>query len=158
MTTNNFEIERKYLVKQLPENLEKYKHSELEQAYISTKPTIRIRKKDSEYILTVKGKGNIKKVEYELNISKEEYENLFNKVEGKIVKKTRYFIPLENELIAEFDIYHDFLEGHFTVEVEFPNEKICDDFIKPYWFGEDVSLDKRYTNASLSKGDFIPCK
>ena len=39
------EIERKYLVKQLPENLGKYPHFVIEQGYLCTKPTIRIRRK-----------------------------------------------------------------------------------------------------------------
>ena len=41
------EIERKFLVKYLPEGLENYPHSEISQAYISTRPVIRIRQKSS---------------------------------------------------------------------------------------------------------------
>ena len=45
------EIERKYLVKQLPENLGKYPHFVIEQGYLCTEPTIRIRRKNNDYIL-----------------------------------------------------------------------------------------------------------
>ena len=50
------EIERKYLVRQLPADLEQYEHFEIEQAYLCTSPTLRIRKMGDAYILTVKEK------------------------------------------------------------------------------------------------------
>ncbi len=149
--SNGYEIERKYLVKEVPKNLETFEKAIIEQAYISTLPTIRIRRSNDEYILTIKGSGKIKKVEHELSISKEEYENLFAKISGNIVKKTRYFIPIHNNLTAELDIYHDYLDGLYTVEVEFDSEKDFENFTPPDWFGEDVSFDKKYKNTSLSK-------
>ncbi len=153
MSNQNFEIERKFLVEELPENLDSYRKVEIEQAYISAKPTIRVRRKDDEYFLTTKSSGDIKRIEYEFNITKEEYESLFNKIEGNIIKKTRYLIPLKNDLLAELDVYHGYLDGLLTVEVEFLSEVQCDKFIKPLWFGKDVSNDKRYKNAILSKGN-----
>ncbi len=145
-----YEIERKFLVKKLPRNLEQYKSKEIEQAYISRKPTIRIRNQDDEYFLTVKGKGDFKKIEYELNLTEKEYKNLFNKIEGDVVKKTRYYIPIDNGLTAELDVYYKNLTGLHTVEVEFNDIDICTNFQPPLWFGEDVSLDKRYKNTNLS--------
>ena len=38
------EIERKYLVAKLPDNLEQFSHIEIEQAYLCTSPTLRIRR------------------------------------------------------------------------------------------------------------------
>ncbi len=146
----NFEIERKYLVKTLPNSLETYVSNKIKQSYISTKPTIRVREQNNEYILTVKGSGKIKKEEYELNISKEEYENLLLKKEGDTIEKTRYLIPIHNNLIAELDIYHKNLNGLFTVEVEFDSIEAYESFIAPNWFGLDVSTDKHYKNTSLS--------
>ena len=46
------EIERKYLIKEIPFSLKTYPYKELEQGYISTSPVIRIRKADERYILT----------------------------------------------------------------------------------------------------------
>lgn len=48
------EIERKFLIKSLPDNLESYSCDTLIQAYISTEPVIRVRKKNEDYILTLK--------------------------------------------------------------------------------------------------------
>ena len=38
------EIERKYLIKKLPEDLAQYPHMEMEQAYLCTEPVVRVRK------------------------------------------------------------------------------------------------------------------
>ena len=38
------EIERKYLIKKLPEDLAQYPHMEMEQAYLFTEPVVRVRK------------------------------------------------------------------------------------------------------------------
>ena len=37
------EIERKYLIKKLPEDLAQYPHMEMEQAYLCTEPVVRVR-------------------------------------------------------------------------------------------------------------------
>ena len=57
---NYMEIERKFTIKTLPENLEQFESKIIEQAYLNTNPVIRIRKQDEEYYLTYKGKGNQK--------------------------------------------------------------------------------------------------
>ena len=53
------EIEKKYRVTQLPEDLEKYQKIEIEQAYLNhgCKPTLRLRKyNEDEYILYIRQK------------------------------------------------------------------------------------------------------
>ena len=49
----NIEIERKYLTKNIPFDITKYPYKSITQIYISTNPTIRIRKYDNKYVLTV---------------------------------------------------------------------------------------------------------
>jgi len=144
------EIEKKFLVHYIPDGLEQYKKEEISQAYISTNPTIRIRKINSDCILTVKGKGSIAREEFELIISEKQYNNLVTKIETPFVVKTRYIIPIVNNLNAELDEYHCELKGLYTVEVEFPSIQDAESFIPPKWFGKDISNDKRYKNTSLS--------
>lgn len=144
------EIEKKFLVEVIPKQLEQYTKKEISQAYISTSPTIRIRKSNSDCILTIKGKGSIAREEYELNISENQYNKLADKTETPFVIKTRYIIPIGNNLKAELDEYHSQLDGLYTVEVEFSNISDAEKFIPPNWFGKDVSNDKRYKNTSLS--------
>ena len=144
------EIERKFLIKQLP-SLETYASKSMIQAYVSIEPVIRIRKENDLFVLTIKSHGDIMREEHELNITKEEFESLLKKVEGTIIEKTRYFIPLENGLTAELDIFSNQLAPLVTVEVEFASLEDSKHFIPPNWFGEDVSLDYRYKNNNLAK-------
>ena len=144
------EIERKFLVKQIPENLESFPKKEIEQTYISTDPTIRLRKSDESFILTVKGKGSIAREEFELELTKDQYDSLMKKAETQSVSKTRYLIPLNGSLTAELDVYHKNLMGLLTVEVEFKSIDEAEAFIPPEWFSLDISEDKRYKNTSLA--------
>lgn len=154
------EIERKFLVKQVPENLGQYKCKVIEQGYLCKNPTVRIRKSNEDYILTYKSKMGIEKSEdrtakveneVEVPLTQEGYEHLKTKIDNNMIAKRRYLIPLENSLMAELDIFEQQLEGLVVVEVEFKNEEEANAFRAPAWFGEDVSLDSRYTNGSLSR-------
>lgn len=144
------EIEKKYLTKDLPFDPKNFPKIEICQCYISTDPTIRLRKSNDEYILTVKGNGLISRDEFELPLNESQYKNLLSKAESNFVEKTRYLVPLENGYTAEVDIYHNSLAGLITTEVEFPSEIEMKNFIPPAWFGKDVSTSKAYKNTSLS--------
>ena len=151
------EIERKYLVWKLPSDLDGYPHVEIEQCYLCTSPTMRIRRMGDVYILTVKenlSKGRegeaIHNREEEFALTAEAYERLKSKCEGRPVLKTRYKIPLEGGLTAELDIFHGAHEGLRLVEVEFPDTAASNTFTPPAWFGEDVSSDRRYRNSWLA--------
>lgn len=158
------EIEKKFLVRRLPDCLEQYRKKEIEQGYLCTRPVVRIRKSNEDYILTYKSKDGISESlsnmarvchEVELPLTKESYEHLKEKVDGLLVCKTRYLIPLqegiEQGLTAELDIFHNQLKGLVMVEVEFPNVNAMEQFMPPDWFGEEVSQDQRYSNSYLSK-------
>ena len=60
------EIERKFLVKELPADLEQFQCRQIEQAYLNTKPVVRIRRSDPEYYLPYKGSGMMASAEYNL--------------------------------------------------------------------------------------------
>ena len=70
------EIERKYLIRKLPENLETYAYHDIEQAYLCTAPVVRIRRQDDRYILTYKSSGMMAHEEYNLPLTREAYEHL----------------------------------------------------------------------------------
>ena len=144
------EIERKFLTKHIPFDITKYPYKQISQAYISFSPTIRIRQSNEDYILTVKGKGHLAREEFELPLSKEDYDKLFLKTEGTPVIKKRYLVPIDGGLTAEVDIYEGELEGLMTTEVEFPSLEDAERFVAPHWFGKDVSEEKAYKNTSLS--------
>ena len=152
------EIERKFAVLKMPQNLEIYEKEEIEQGYLCIKPTVRIRKANDEYTLNYKWKQNgleekiaIQNIEYTMPLTKENYEVLLNKIEDNLIKKDRYKIPIKNNLVVELDVFHGNLEGLVFAEVEFPNLKIAEEFDKPDWLGKDLCFDKRFDNTLLSK-------
>ncbi len=164
------EIERKYLVKTLPDNLDAYPHVEIEQGYLCTSPTLRIRRAGDAYILTVKEKvrasvpapdsgdasegrravAAIHNREEEFRLAADRYAHLRGKCDGNLVHKTRYKIPLDGGLTAELDLFHGAHQGLLLVEVEFPDTASADAFVPPAWFGTDVSQDPRYRNSWLA--------
>lgn len=81
------EIERKFTVKALPENLDSYPFHLIEQAYLNTDPVLRIRRQDDEYYLTYKGKGLMAREEYNLPLNQSSYEHLLSKADGICISK-----------------------------------------------------------------------
>lgn len=158
------EIERKYLVRQLPEPLSAYDFHRIAQGYLCTRPVVRIRRSDDTYYLTYKGNGMMVREEYNLPLTREAYEHLLPKIDGLLISKTRYLIPLsasehglaglrgENSLLtAELDIFEGPLAPLSLVEVEFESVEEANAFVAPDWFGEDVTEDGRYHNSNMSK-------
>lgn len=143
------EIERKFTIRELPENLESYPHVEITQAYLCTEPVMRIRKQDEEYIFTYKGKGLMVREEYNLPLTKEAFDKLLPKAEGHIISKTRYQIPLGN-LVIELDLFQSPTDL-IMAEVEFPDEETANAFTPPAWFDRDVTNDPAYHNSNMSK-------
>ncbi len=145
------EIERKFLVRQLPENLSGYPAQKIAQGYLNTKPVIRIRRSNDDYYLTYKGSGLIAREEYNLPLTQEAYEHLLPKIDGLLIEKTRYLIPLGRTLTAELDVFEGALAPLLLVEVEFETLEDADAFTPPDWFGRDVSASGEYQNSVLSQ-------
>jgi len=144
------EIERKFLVKSIPKRLEQYDSLRIEQGYLCTEPVVRIRRQDNEYYLTYKSIGFLSREEYNLPLDKKSYHHLIKKTDGNIISKVRYKIPLEDNLIAELDIFSGKFESLVLIEVEFCSEEEAVCFIPPDWFGEDVTYQPEYQNNYLS--------
>ena len=145
------EIERKFLVKELPADLEQFQCRQIEQAYLNTKPVVRIRRSDTEYYLTYKGSGMMAREEYNLPLNEKSYYHLREKADGNIITKTRFLIPLEDGHTAELDIFEGKFAGMLLVEVEFSSIEDANSFVPPKWFGKDVTNDGHYHNSYLSK-------
>lgn len=145
------EIERKYLVQQLPESLSGYPCRIIEQGYLNTDPVVRIRRDNEKYELTYKSKGFMTRMEYNLPLTQEAYEHLLTKIDGRLIQKKRYMIPLTNDLTAELDIFEGDLAPLILVEVEFSSEEAALAFVPPSWFGDDVTFSGKHHNSTLSK-------
>lgn len=144
------EIERKFLVKKIPDNLNDYIFKDIEQAYLSTEPVIRIRKSNETYTLTYKSKGFLSREEYNMPLTKESYYHLREKADGNVISKRRYMIPFNSNLTIELDIFQSPSDTLVLAEVEFDSEENANHFVAPDWFDEDVTYSKEYQNSYLS--------
>lgn len=144
------EIERKFLV-----NLERWKQvdkpkgKEIIQAYLTNEieKSIRIRVKDNQAFITVKGKQQgISRQEFEYEIPVSDAKEMIRLFANSTIEKTRYEIPT-NEHIWEVDVFEGKLRGLVLAEIELTNEN--DLFDLPDWVGREVSTDPSYLNANL---------
>lgn len=145
------EIERKYLIHTLPENLQSYPCLHIQQGYLCTGPVVRIRRQEEEYYLTYKGKGMMVREEYNLPLTAEAYEHLKEKIDGILLSKKRYLLPLPDGLKIELDVFDPPYEGLWLAEVEFASVEEANSFTPPEWFGEDVTFSPAYHNSVLSR-------
>ena len=147
----SYEIERKFLIKKLPPDLSSYPNFDIEQGYLCTDPVIRVRKKNSDYILTYKSQGLMMREEYEHPLTKYGYEHLIKKADGTVISKTRYIIPEESGHTIELDVFKGALSGIVVAELEFSSLDDANGFTPPKWFGNEVTRDKHFHNSYISR-------
>ena len=147
------EIERKYLISHIPFDIAGYPFHQIEQAYLSTAPVVRVRQEDDTYYLTYKSKGLLAREEYNLPLTEASYAHLLSKADGDVLTKTRYLLPCpgHEHLTIELDVFQGKFDGLILAEVEFETEDEARAFTPPEWFGEDVTFSGKYQNSRLSR-------
>ncbi len=159
------EIERKFLIRQLPGSLSSFQCLFIEQAYLCTDPVVRIRRQDGDFYLTYKGRGLMAREEYNLPLNDAAYAHLLAKSDGHVISKKRYLIPIEDptfsegyvppgtpfSLQIELDIFEPPFAPLILAEVEFPDEEMAGAFLPPQWLGEDVTNNRKYHNSAMSQ-------
>ncbi|HKP05227.1 MAG TPA: CYTH domain-containing protein [Chthoniobacterales bacterium] len=150
--SSSHEIERKFLVRELPRDLTSHRHTEISQGYLVSLDDglqVRLRKSGDLYSLTFKrGTGNVRE-EREVELTVAQFEALWPATEGKRLEKTRYEVPF-GDRVVEIDLYHGRHEGLVVAEVEFDDEDSALNFSRPDWLGDDVTGDPRYSNQLLA--------
>lgn len=149
------EIERKFLISQIPIDLSHCSFHQIEQGYLATAPVIRIRRADNDYYLTYKSVGFLAREEYNLPLTAEAYHHLRSKIDGILIKKKRYLIPYKGFTI-ELDVFAEALAPLVLAEVEFKTEQEAKRFSPPDWFGQDVTFLPDYQNNTLSQKGLTP--
>ncbi len=140
------ELEKTYLVKELPENLKECRSKEVLDIYIPEEkehPNLRVRKSGEHYEITkkepvVKGDAS-KQKETTIIITEDEFDDL-NKMPGKRVRKIRYFYEYK-EMVSEIDVFQDDLGGLVVADFEFDNEEEKDRFEMPDFCLADVTQE-----------------
>lgn len=152
LSRNHREIERKFLVRQLPEQLKRCRQYPIAQGYLATERPgrhVRLRKQGKSVSLTFKaGRGSARE-EREIRLSAKQFAALWPATAGRRLRKQRYEIPWGN-LLIEIDVYRGAHAGLVVAEVEFPDSVTCRKFKPPRWFGREVTGEKRYSNVRLA--------
>lgn len=149
---SSLEIERKFLVKRMPDELGKFAHDEIAQGYLATESggvQVRLRKKGNVRSLTYKRTVKDGREEREIRLSAEQFEALWPATAGRRLTKVRYEVPWKEHTI-EIDVYRGRHDGLIVAEVEFADEKSCAAFKPPDWMDEDVTGKSRYSNVLLA--------
>src|SRR2546425_7563307 len=139
------EIERKFLVKQdaLPRDLPAA--DDLEQGYLSTEPTVRVRlvsrpdgTRHAE--LTIKGKGFLTRPEFNYPIPPEDAEALL-RLCGRSLRKLR-------RKLGRWELDHFRERDLWLAEIELESEE--EKFERPPWVADEVTGNANYTNSQLA--------
>jgi CYTH domain-containing protein len=149
---SNREIERKFLVREIPEQLKHRRHYQIAQGYLASEPGgrhVRLRKKGKTASLTFKVGRGAHREEREIKLSPKQFATLWPATAGRRLRKVRYDIPWRN-LVIEIDVYRGKHSGLVVAEVEFPDLVTCREFKPPRWFGREVTGQKPYSNVRLA--------
>ncbi len=155
------EIERKFLIPRLPEDLTHFPSAIIDQGYLALTPEgveVRIRRKNEDGFLTVKHGPGLSRIEVELPLPSAPFDQLWPLTAGRRLRKTRYDLPGPGGLTFELDVYADALTGLHTVDVEFPDEIAAHAFQPPTWFGREIGGDPAYRNERLSRCGLPPAE
>lgn len=151
------EIERKFLIKD--NNWQEQPGltvTHIRQGYLISDEgrTVRVRWRNGKGYLTVKGKpetGSIARLEYEYEIPGADAEALLLLCSRPLIEKKRWLLA-NGTHTWEIDVFEGENAGLTVAEIELGSEN--EDFGKPEWLGEEVTYDKRYSNAALSRVPF----
>src|SRR3989338_4148735 len=140
----NSEIERKFLVKDLPD-LSRKKSIHYERYFLKVSPDYeeRIQRKGSVYELEKKfNLSKLSRKTEKLEISKEQFDKLKKGASKSIIRES-YTISKNPSVTVK--IYHGDYKGLIRAEVEFKSVKEARIFKPLKWFGKEI------TNTSLGK-------
>jgi adenylate cyclase len=145
------EIERKFLLGELPATLRLARGERIRQGYLALDgdTEVRLRTGSKPPRLTIKaGRGEVR-TEVELDVSGPDAAALWELTEGRRLEKTRRRMRLGG-VEAEVDEYGGDLQGLVVVEVEFDDADAARAFQPPAWFGRELTGEAAYANRSLA--------
>ena len=157
MAANNREIERKYLLRNLPEWVIQFPALEVHQGYLpGTRINERVRRVRDQtdtlrYYRTIKMGSGLDRFELEDETTELFFSTVWPLTRGVRVWKRRYLVP-EGEVVWEIDEFLD-REGLWLAEVELER---ADQVVEiPAWLrnavDREVTEERGYTNHALAR-------
>jgi adenylate cyclase len=144
------EIERKFLVAEVPGDLDIGSREEIAQGYLATGDhQVRLRRQGDRPLLTAKRGRGLVRDEVEVPLEEESFERLWPLTEGRRLKKERLTATVDGQTV-EVDVYRGPLAGLIVAEVEFEDLGAARAFLPPRWFGRELTDDARYSNQRLA--------
>ena len=112
--------------------------------------TVRIRKWNETYLLTLKGpRQGATAVEYEWQVDSHVATNVVQKSNTVCVEKNRYILKSDDGRIWEVDEFEGHLSGLIIAEVELEHED--SPILIPPWAGMELTHLDGWSNAALAK-------
>ena len=151
------EIERKFLIHELPDVPPTARSMEIKQGYLTSgadTKEVRVRQIGNRFLLGVKEGSGVVRAETEVDLTRDQFDQLWDLTDGWRLIKTRHFIPYGN-LTIELDVYEGRLKGLVVAEVEFSTVEEAELFETPPWFGRDVTEEISLKNSRLAR-DGLP--
>ena len=149
------ELERTFLAKYLPEDLESCQSKNMHDSFIPKEarhPVLRIRKNGEKFNITRKYPKTEDDmsvmIEETINLSEEEYKSM-QQIDGKEHQKIRYQYPTENAKVCEIDVYQGALKGIVLVDFEFNTIEEKDNFTHPDFCLVEVTGDENIAGGYL---------
>ena len=150
----NIEIERKFLIEELPLKFEETIH--IRQYYLSNSQNMvqRLRIFNQEKaIMSFKEKtSKISKYEFEYTIPLKDANKMISIADVPFIDKKRHIIHIDS-LKWEIDEFLDKNKGLIIAEVELKTEN--QSISIPNWVGKEVTDDRKYYNYNLALKPYI---
>ena len=154
----HLEIERKFLVRQLPAALKRHPSSRIVQGYFPVTADdleIRLRHKGSRHFITIKGGHGNRRLEEEIEIPELKFRMLWPLTRAARIAKRRYRIPCHGHTI-EMDVYQGSHRGLVTADIEFGSVRASRAFEPPEWLGREITGSRKYANERLARNQGLP--
>jgi adenylate cyclase len=146
------EIERKFLLDELPLSLTCKKKEYIRQGYLAVSDTgkVRIRQKDDRFNQTVtRGLGKNRE-QFKVELTEKQFESFWPGTRHCQLEKTRLNYKWKDHTIY-IDQFHGPLDGLFTAKIQFWDETTARAFKKPSFLADEISFDPRYKNHFLAE-------
>lgn len=149
------EIERKFLISNFPENLKEIARASAEQGYLTLEPQVRIRCMEFEngittYILCIKGKGTLSRIEVETELNATQYSELKSMLDRRMITKEYRKYQLDSGLILECSLVNKgFPEEFMYAEIEFESEDEANSYKPDEFLGEELTYSDSFRMSEL---------
>jgi len=151
------EIERKFLVREMPIDISSQSPKIYERYYLDASPDFedRIQRIDNRYYREKKIRlSNLERTKEKEEISKEQFE-LLKKNAGEVILRESYFVSMEPNISIK--VYQGRFKPLVRAEVEFTAEDVAKKFTPLHWMGVEITdspLGKDSKLVHLSELEF----